>query len=191
MAAEKLNPRPSPFLSPRTPKRFGPTRLGPPFSKVWQAAHFFAAAAPFSTEAVCNSFSIGSDGAGAASLPPAGASSLTAISKPGFSGILGANSAPAVKLVTNKMRQVPRIAPRILLSSKESISDQAPGRKVDFRPEGNGRGCIRNRAFAPHPEPRSDIGLPVLWQPVYMRRLSPDPHHFNPVINRLQTARRC
>ena len=37
---------------------------------------------------------------------------------------------------------------------------------VDLRPERNGRGCIRNQAFAPHPEPRSDIGLPVLWQPV-------------------------
>ena len=45
MAAEKLNPRPSPLWSPTMPYRFGPTRLGPPFSKVWQAAHFFAAAA--------------------------------------------------------------------------------------------------------------------------------------------------
>src|SRR5258708_20858349 len=133
---------------------------------VWQAPPFFAAAAPFSAEAVCRSFSIGTDGAGAASLPPAGASSLTAISKPGFSSALGANNAWAVKLVTNRTRQVPRIAPRTLLSSKESISDQAPGRKVDFRPEGNGRGCFRNLAFPPHPEPRSDIGLPVLWQPV-------------------------
>src|ERR1700675_984955 len=128
MAAEKLNPRPSPFLSPRTPKRFGPTRLGPPFSKVWQAAHFLAAAAPFSTEAVCNSFSIGTDGAGASLAPPSGASFAT-ISKPGFSGSTGENSAPAVKLVTSRTRQVPRIAPRILLSSKESILDQAPGRK--------------------------------------------------------------
>src|SRR3984893_3537059 len=165
-AAEKLNPRPSPLASPTMPYRFGPTRLGPPFSKVWQAAHFLAAAVPFSTEAVCKSFSIGSDGAGAASLPPRGASSFTAISNPGFSGITGANSAPAVKLVTKRTRQVPRIAPRILLSSKESIFDQAPGRKFDFRPERNGRGSARNQAFAPHPEPRSDIGLPVLWQPV-------------------------
>src|ERR1700730_13375549 len=148
------------------PSRFGPTRLGPFFSKVWQAAHFFADAAPFSTEAVCNSFSIGSDGAAAASLAPPSGASFTAISEPRFSGIAGAKITPAVKLVTNRTRQVPRIAPRTLLSSKESISDQAPGRKVDFRPEGDGRGCIRNRAFAPHPEPRSDIGLPVLWQPV-------------------------
>src|ERR1700676_3847399 len=126
MAAEKLNPRPSPFLSPRTPKRFGPTRLGPPFSKVWQAWHFLAAAAPFSAEAVCNSFSIGTDGAGAASLAPPSGAVFTAISKPGFSGITGANRALAVKLVTSRTRQVPRTAPRILLISKESISDQAP-----------------------------------------------------------------
>src|ERR1700677_2340919 len=64
MAAEKLNPRPSPFLSPTIPYRFGPTRLGAPFSKVWQAPHFLAAASPFSTEAVCSSFSVGSGGAG-------------------------------------------------------------------------------------------------------------------------------
>src|SRR3984893_17446928 len=138
MAAEKLNPRPSPFLSPRTPKRFGPTRLGPPFSKVWQAAHFFAAAAPFSTDAVCNSFSIGSEGGGAASLAPL-STSFTTISKPGFAGITGVKIAPAAKLVASRTRQVPRMAPRILLSSKESIFDQAPGRKVDFRPERNGR----------------------------------------------------
>ena len=49
MAAEKLNPRPSPRFSPTIPNRFGPTRFGPPFSNVWQAAHFFAAADPFST----------------------------------------------------------------------------------------------------------------------------------------------
>jgi hypothetical protein len=49
---------------------FGPTRFGPPFSKVWQAPHFLAAAAPFSTEAVCKSFSIGSDGSGFLGAPP-------------------------------------------------------------------------------------------------------------------------
>src|ERR1700754_1252664 len=65
MAAEKLNPPlPSPFFSLTVPNRFGPTRLGPPLSKVWHAAHFLAAAAPFSTEAVCSSFSIGSAGGG-------------------------------------------------------------------------------------------------------------------------------
>src|SRR5437588_10054030 len=107
MAAEKLNPpRPWPFGSLRTPNRFGPTRLGPPFSKVWQAAHFLADAAPFSTEAVCSSFSIGSDGAAAAGLAPASLSSFAAIAKPGFSGTLGANTAPAVKLVTSRTRQV-------------------------------------------------------------------------------------
>src|SRR5580765_7570822 len=129
MAAEKLKPPlPSPFFSLTVPKRFGPTRFGPPFSKVWQAAHFLAAAAPFSTEEVCSSFSIGSDGAAASAAPPC-ASSFTAISKPGFSGIWGANIAPAAKLVTRTRMQVPRRAPIILLSSKESILDQAPGRK--------------------------------------------------------------
>jgi hypothetical protein len=58
------------------------------------------------------------------------------------------------------------MAPRILLSSKESIFDQAPGRKVDFGPAERPRLSIRNQAFAPHPKPRSDIGLPALWQPV-------------------------
>jgi hypothetical protein len=57
-------------------------------------------------------------------------SSFTAISKPGFSGILGENTALAAKLVTRTRMQVPRTAPRILLSSKESIVDQAPSRKV-------------------------------------------------------------
>src|SRR6266478_327068 len=117
------------------PNRFGPTRLGPPFSKVWQAAHFFAAAAPFSTEAVCNSFSIGSDGAAASLAPPLSGASFTAISKPGFSGIFGLKSAAAVKLVTRRTRQVPRMAPRILLSSNDSIADQAPGRKKSMWPE--------------------------------------------------------
>src|SRR5882757_3524904 len=132
MAAEKLNPPlPSPFFSLTVPNRFGPTRLGPPLSKVWQAAHFLADAAPFSTEAVCSSFSIGSAGA-AASLapPPLAVSSLAAISKPGFSTFLGEKTALAVRFITIKTRQVPRIAPIILLSSKESISDQAPRRKV-------------------------------------------------------------
>src|SRR3981081_4772878 len=59
MAAEKLKPPlPSPFFSLTVPYRFGPTRLGPPFSKVWHAAHFLAAAVPFSTEAVCSRFSV-------------------------------------------------------------------------------------------------------------------------------------
>jgi len=47
---------------------------------VWQAPHFLEAAAPFSTEAVCSSFSIGSEGAAAAAAPPLSpASSFTAI----------------------------------------------------------------------------------------------------------------
>src|SRR4051794_41251200 len=133
MAAEKLKPPlPSPFFSLIVPKRFGPTRFGPPFSKVWQAAHFLAAAAPFSTEAVANNFSIGSDGAAASAGPPC-AASLTAISKPGFSGILGANIALAAKLVTRTRMQVPRMAPIILLSSKESILAQAPD--LESRPK--------------------------------------------------------
>src|SRR3954453_14664616 len=79
IAAEKLKPfLPSPFFSSTVPYRFGPTRFGPPFSNVWQAAHFFAAAAPFSTEAVCSSFSIGSGGAGGFLAPPGGSFFLTA-----------------------------------------------------------------------------------------------------------------
>src|SRR5206468_9052949 len=71
IAAEKLKPfLPSPFFSLTVLYRFGPTRLGPPFSKVWQAAHFLAAAAPFSADAVCSNFSIGSDGAAASLAAP-------------------------------------------------------------------------------------------------------------------------
>ena len=82
------------------------------------------------------------------------ASSFTAISKPGFSGITGAKIAPAVKLVTSRTRQVPRMAPRILLSSKESIfgSGSRPERSTLGRRE-RPRMSIRNQAFAPHPEP--------------------------------------
>src|SRR6266702_1744801 len=140
IAAEKLKPRPSPRWSSTMPKRFGPTRFGPPFSKVWHSPHFLAAEAPFSTEAVWSSFSMGSEGAAAAAPSlPWPASSFTAISKPGFSGILGENSAWAVKLVTSRMRQVPSTAPRILFSSKESISGQAPHRKK----ENSGRTAAR------------------------------------------------
>jgi len=111
-------------------------------------------------------FAIGSDGGAAASLAPPSGASLTAISNPGFSGIFGANSALAVKLVTSRTRQVPRMAPRILLSSKESILDQAPGRNVDLG-RGETAGDERQESgFRTAPERRSDIGLPVLWQPV-------------------------
>src|SRR6185503_13630219 len=152
MAAEKLNPRPSPRASLTTPKRFGPTRLGPPFSKVWQAAHFLAAAAPFSTEAVCKSFSIGSEGAAASLAPPPWATSFTAISKPGFAGITGAKIAWAAKLVTRRTRQVPRRAPRILLSSKESIvgSGSRPGDRL--KAGKTAAGARQESAFAPHPQ---------------------------------------
>jgi hypothetical protein len=53
--------------------------------------------------------------------------------------------APAVKLVTSRRRQVASMAPRILLSSKESIFDQAPGRKVDLKAGETARMSIRNR----------------------------------------------
>src|SRR5882757_11360877 len=155
MAAEKLKPPlPSPFFSLTVPNRFGPTRLGPPLSKVWHAAHFLAAAAPFSTEAVCSNFSIGSDGAAASLAPPSWASSFTAISKPGFSSGFGEKIAPAPKLVTRRRMQVPRIAPIILLSSKESISDQAPGLECRLQAGKRPRESLRNRRFAPHPQQR-------------------------------------
>src|ERR1700761_5741216 len=143
MPAEKLKPlRPSPFLSPTMPKRLGPTRFGPFFSKVWQVVQTLAAAWPFSTEAVCRSFSIGSEGAAAAAPSlPAPAASLAAMAKPGFSGGLAAKIALAVKLVTNRRIQEASTAPMILLSSKESILAQAPGRKGS----GNAAGGRRNR----------------------------------------------
>ena len=53
-------------------QRLGPTRLGPPFSKVWQAWHCLAVAWPFSTEALASSTSIGGavSLAAASSRPP-------------------------------------------------------------------------------------------------------------------------
>ena len=93
---------------------------------------FLGGAAPFSTEAVCSSFSIGSDGA-AASLPAARRVFLHRNVVAGLGRLGGAKIAPAVKFVTSRTRQVPRTAPRILLSSKESIrSGSRP--EVDLRP---------------------------------------------------------
>src|SRR3569623_946936 len=110
MAAEKLMLlRPWPRGSATMPNRFGPTLCGPPFSKVWQAAHFLETAWPFSAEAVLSRSAIGTSGAAFAG-PPAGAASVTAISQPGFSGGYGAKIAWAAKFVASKTRQVPRIA---------------------------------------------------------------------------------
>src|SRR6185295_7578976 len=184
MAAEKLNPRPSPRASLTTPKRFGPTRFGPPFSKVWQAAHFLAAAAPFSTEAVCSSFSIGSDGAAGAAGPPL-VSSFTAISKPGFSSGLGVKIACAAKLVTRTRMQ----APRILLSSKESIVDQAPGRKVTKGPEeaAVGKETASGIRLSKPSLSRVEISVcPASGNPVKRansRPISLDPHYFRRVFD--------
>src|SRR5437016_5930011 len=184
MAAEKLNPpRPWPFGSLRTPNRFGPTRFGPPFSKVWQAAHFLAAAAPFSAEAVCSNFSIGSDGAAASAGPPCPASSFTAISKPGFSGILGEKIAPAAKLVTSSRMQVPRMAPMILLSSKESILAQAPAREVDVRPERRPRIKPQESGFRAAPSATVEISVcPRSGNPYKRPNFPPIPHYFRPVF---------
>src|SRR6185437_542475 len=151
MAAEKLKPlRPSPRLSPTMPQRLGPTRLGPFFSKVWQVWQTFAAACPFSAEAVCRSFSIGSDGSAfAGSLPPP-VSSLAAMAKPGFSRGWGANHAFAAKFVTSRTMQVASTAPSILLISKESISDQAPGRKGSMGAALPAAGIARESQFESH-----------------------------------------
>src|ERR1700750_59094 len=91
---------------------------------------------PFSTDALAQSFSIGSAGVGAAAAAPAPplVSSLTAISKPGFSGFLGAKTACAAKFVTSRTRHVPRIAPMILLSSKESIPIKLPTKNRLYAP---------------------------------------------------------
>src|SRR2546428_8631758 len=71
IAAEKLKPPlPSPFFSLTVPKRFGPTRLGPPFSKVWQGPHFFAVAAPLLPQAGCQNFFAGPLAAPGAGGPP-------------------------------------------------------------------------------------------------------------------------
>src|SRR6185312_17527027 len=121
------------------------------------AWHFFAAAWPFSTEAVCSSFSIGSEGAAAAAASLPWPSSLAAMAKPGFSGSLGANIALAVKFITRRTMQVASTAPRILLISKESILDQAPGRKGSKGAAGRPPEQPGNRAFASHPKQGGDI----------------------------------
>src|SRR5262249_32811032 len=56
--------------------------------------------------------------------------SFTAMLKPGLLGFSGAKMAPAPILSASRIRQVPRIAPRILLSSKEFIERRLPGRGV-------------------------------------------------------------
>src|SRR4051794_41805808 len=113
MAAEKLKPPlPSPFFSLTVPKRFGPTRLGPPFSKVWQAAHFLAAAAPFSTEAVCNSFSIGSGGGPGFFGPPGGSAFFSPRSFPRLFPLFGGKNPPAGEIAPPRKREGGPKAPR-------------------------------------------------------------------------------
>src|SRR5690349_3929234 len=134
IAAEKLKPpRPSPRSLPTIFQRLGPTRLGPPFSNVWQAAHCLAVACPFSIDAFARRVSIGCSGSFAAPAFSPALSSLTAISNPGLAGFSGANSAPAPILSASRIRQVPRTAPRILFSSKEFIEFRLPKRGVTVR----------------------------------------------------------
>src|SRR5262249_3681580 len=86
-------------------------------------------------------FSIGCSGSLAA--PPFSPSpcSLTAMLNPGLAGFSGVKIAPAPMLSASMIRQVPRIAPRILLSSKEFIEIRLPGRHVSW--------CGRVAARAP------------------------------------------
>src|SRR5438128_1829355 len=80
IASEKAKPASDALGRLTMPHRLGPTRLGPPLVKVWQAAHFFAACSPFSTDAEASSFSIGSAGAAASGFAPCAGSPVTATS---------------------------------------------------------------------------------------------------------------
>src|SRR4029077_18279367 len=91
--------------------------------------------------------------AAAAPLPPPSPSSFTAISNPGFLGLSGVNSALAVKFVISKTRQVPRMAPIILLSSKESILIRPHAGNVEFGRRGTATDEPQESGFRPHPRP--------------------------------------
>src|SRR5262249_38209467 len=96
-------------------------------------------------------------------------SSLAAMAKPGFAGGWAANIALEVKFSTRRTIQVASTAPMILLSSKESILAQAPGRKGSKKGVKGAAGRPRTAQDSPiaaHPEQAGDIGLPCLWQPV-------------------------
>src|SRR5579883_2901245 len=106
---------------PTTPQRLGPTLVPPPFSKVWQAWQTLAESSPRLGSAVARSCAIGgSCWAGACSLVPP-ASFGTTMLKPGLAGISGANIAPEAIFSATTTRAVPRIAPRTLFISNESI----------------------------------------------------------------------
>src|SRR5688572_15857138 len=115
------------------PYRLGPTRFGPPLSKVWQAAHCLAAASPFLGSELASRTAIGSAGSGFATSPPADCSG-TAMSYPGLASFGGVKIAPAAMFRDRTPRHVASTAPRILLSSKESIG--APGRDRGRRARG-------------------------------------------------------
>ena len=92
--------------------------------------------------------------------------------------------AAAAKLVTSRTRQVPRIAPRILLSSKESILDQGsrPERSTLGR-RGTAAKCIRNQAFAPHPSHDQISVCPCSGNPYKCAGFHPIPIISGPRIN--------
>jgi len=73
------------------------------------------------------------------------------------------------------------------LSSKESISDQAPGRKVDFGRRETAANQRQESGF-PHRTPSHDeiSGCPCSGNPYN----STDPHHFRLVLNRVKTLTR-
>ena len=56
----------------------------------------------------------------------------TAMSKPGFASFGGVKIAPAAMFMTSRNRHVPSSAPRILLSSKESIFSSSPQAEKEF-----------------------------------------------------------
>src|SRR5262245_53585972 len=105
------------------PHRFGPTLLAPPLSNVWQVWQTLAAASPRLGSALASSCPSGSCGADGAAPPPPGFSG-TAISYPGLAGSGGEKIAPAAMFNPRRHRHVNRIAPRILLSSNESIAQR-------------------------------------------------------------------
>src|SRR5262249_25675667 len=99
----------------------------PPLSKVWHVMHFFADSAPRVASAFTRSSSSGTSGCVGVVVPPPGGGVVgTSISKPGLTGLTGAKTAPAAILSATTPRQVPRMAPRILFSSKESNTGQSP-----------------------------------------------------------------
>ena len=155
MAAEKLKPpRPVPFGSADDAIEIRDRRgSGRPSRRCGRPRTSWRRRRPSRPRRSASSFSIGSDGAPRLPWPrrPA-ASSFTAISKPGFSGISGAKIAWAAKLVTSRDRQRAEDGAENLVEFEgvHNGSGSRPERSTEGRQ--TAADAHQESAFAPHPQ---------------------------------------